>query len=158
MQEEVWIDAGTHPVAVLLMGIPAGGKSSFYRRYLEPRGLVHINLDTLRTRYREQQLLRECLCGGQSFAVDNTNTLREERAVYIRAAREAGYSVQGFFFRSCVAECLQRNELRENAVPRSAVLAMSARLQLPSMSEGFDSLFYVCLGPDGFEVSPWREE
>lgn len=103
------------------MGIPASGKSSFYRETYAGLGVPYINQDTLRTRHREQMLLHECLENHRSFVVDNTNTLPEERARYIEPARRAGYDVSGFFFRSCVSECLQRNELRENAVPRSAI-------------------------------------
>ena len=70
------------PQAILLMGIPASGKSSFYREKYAGQGMVHINLDTLR-RHWEQMLLHECLENHCSFVVDNTNTLPGERARFI---------------------------------------------------------------------------
>lgn len=143
------------PQAILLMGIPASGKSSFYRETYAGQGVTHINLDTLRTRHREQVLLQESLENRRSFVVDNTNTLPEERARYIEPARRAGYEVSGFFFRSCVSECLQRNELRENAVPKAAIAAMSKRLTLPSYDEGFDHLYFVSLADGEFCISDW---
>lgn len=143
------------PQAVLLMGIPASGKSSFYRERFALTGSVHINLDTLRTRHRERVLLQECLENHRAFVVDNTNTLPEERARYIEPARRAGYEVIGFFFRSTVSECMQRNELRENPVPRAAIAAMSNRLILPSYGEGFDRLYFVSLDNGQFCISDW---
>ena len=78
--------ADCQPVVIILMGLPAAGKSTFYARELAPRGIAHINLDTLRTRHRELQQIQEYLKRGVSFAVDNTNTLPEERARYIKLA------------------------------------------------------------------------
>lgn len=77
-------DANEHhpyqPLVILLMGLPAAGKSTFYARELAARGIKNINLDTLRTRHRELRQIQEYLQKGISFAVDNTNTLPEERA------------------------------------------------------------------------------
>ena len=78
--------ADCQPVVIILMGLPAAGKSTFYARELAPRGIAHINLDTLRTRQRELLQIQEYLKRGVSFAVDNTNTLPEERARYIKLA------------------------------------------------------------------------
>jgi hypothetical protein len=36
------------------------------------------------------------------------------------------------------------------------VLGTAARLELPSLDEGFDALYYVRLGEQGFEVSGWQ--
>lgn len=148
------------PRAVILIGIPASGKSTYYATKLAPQGFVHINLDTLKTRHREETLVAECIRGRKEFAVDNTNTLRSERARYISAARAAGYELVGVYFQSRVADCVERNARRsgEARIPRAAVAAMSNRLELPSPNEGFDRLYYAAMGDGGFVLSPWREE
>lgn len=122
---------------------------------LEPYGYKHISLDELRTRKRERMLLDECLQNEQNFVVDNTNTLPSERACYIAPARAAGYEVVGYFFRSRVSECMERNAQRTNAVPRAAVAAMSKRLCLPSLEEGYDRLYFVSLENGKFNISDW---
>lgn len=148
--------ANTTPKAILLIGIPAAGKTTFYEQHLAPLGVVHINLDTLRTRHREQQLLQECLANGRSFAVDNTNTLPQERARYISAAAQAGYRIEGYFLRSRVQECVAANATRKRQVPETAIAAMSARLVLPTYTEGFDALYYVQKEQTDFSISPWN--
>ena len=81
--------------AIVFSGIQATGKSTFYReRFFHTH--VRINLDMLRTRHREQVLLRACFEALQPFVVDNTNLTRRERAVYIAAARAAGFAVTGY--------------------------------------------------------------
>lgn len=155
MESKLSTAASGQPLVIILMGIPAAGKSTFYERVLAPRGIRHINLDTLRTRHRETELIREYLRNGESFAIDNTNTLPEERARYVEIASAAGYRIEGYFLRSRVRECIRNNENRERRVPVAAIAAMSNRLVLPSKSEGFDALYFVNRTEKGYEITPW---
>ena len=64
---------------IVLSGVQATGKSSFYKaRYF--RTHVRVSLDQLRTRNRERELVALCLRLGQPLVVDNTNVTRVERA------------------------------------------------------------------------------
>lgn len=143
---------------LLFTGIQAAGKSTFFReRFFDSH--VRINLDMLRTRHRERVLLRACLDAKQPLVVDNTNLARVDRARYIELARAAGFSVVGYYFRSVVAEVLPRNAGREGErrVPERGILGAAGRLEIPSPDEGFDELYYVRIGDDGFVVEPWSE-
>lgn len=59
--------------AIVFIGIQASGKTTFYEQMLAGRGYVHISLDILHTRNKEDLLLMECLENGRSFVIDNTN-------------------------------------------------------------------------------------
>lgn len=146
--------------AVLLIGIPASGKTTFYsRQFLHTH--VRISLDLLRTRKREQQFLDLCLMVGQPFVVDNTNVQPLERAVYIDAGRRAGFRIIGYYFQSVLVDCLARNDSRPGKlrIPAAGVRGRSGELILPTKMEGFDELFYVALdGKDGFVIEEWRDE
>ena len=143
---------------ILCIGIPATGKSTFCReRFYDTH--VRLNLDMLRTRRRERLLLLACLAARQRVVVDNTNVTRLERATYIVTAKTAGFCVTGYFFRSRVAEALGRNSLRAGRarVPDTVVHGMSGRLELPSLVEGFDRLYFVrMLDGNGFDVHDWQ--
>jgi len=143
---------------ILFMGLQATGKSSFYREKFY-RTHVRVSLDMLRTRHRQQLLVDACIVGETKFVVDNTNLLREERARFIQPARAAGFRVIGYFFESKVADALRRNAARpeEERVPDVAIPGSSNRLQLPSIEEGFDNLYFVRLA-DGnqFNVENWK--
>lgn len=144
--------------AVIFTGIQGSGKSSFYRdRFAETH--VRINLDMLRTRHREEIILEACLRAKQPFVIDNTNPQRTDRQRYITVAREAGFAVRGFFFRSAITECMERNRSRSSPVPDAGVLGTHARLEIPSLDEGFSELHYVSLvAGGGFKVDAWRIE
>jgi predicted kinase len=144
------------PTCILLIGIPASGKSSFYQaRFADTH--VRINRDMVRTAHRVRMLRDACLKGGISFVLDNTNLTRKERSEHIEAARAAGFRVEGCFLQSRREECAERNRGRppNQRVPDAAIGGMSARLELPSRDEGFDALYFVRLLPDGFDVQEW---
>ena len=144
--------------AVLLIGLQASGKSTFYHQMLAGDH-VHINLDTLHTRNKERLLLEHCLQNGYSFAVDNTNPTMAEREKYIVPAKEYGYTITGYFFQSVIADCMERNRARQGKarVPDKAIPCTSNRLELPSYQEGFDRLYYVKLKQGRFLIEEWKE-
>ena len=130
--------------AVILIGIQGAGKTTFYRERFE-RTHVRISLDVLKTRHRERELLQSCLAGGLNFVVDNTNVRAAERAVYIAAARQAGYEVTGYFFDAAPHDALRRNAQRsgKEKIPPAGVVGTWKRLERPRLEEGFDRLWAV---------------
>ena len=146
--------------AVILIGIQGSGKSTFYReRFFDTH--VRISLDLLKTRHRERTFLQVCLATGQRFVVDNTNVRVAERAVYIEAAKRAGFRVTGYFFDAKVRDALRRNAQRMGAgkIPAAAVAGTLKRLERPSPNEGFHELYVVLRDEaDQFVVSAWSDE
>jgi len=114
--------------AVVLIGIQASGKTSFYRqRFFATH--VRISLDLLRTPERESALVETCLRIQQRFVVDNTNLTAAERARYLLPARAAGFRVIGYFFAPAA----------------------------PKRSEGFDELYRVWIArPGEFSLEAWQ--
>ena len=145
-----------HKTLVIMMGIQGSGKSTFYHRFLASE-YVHINLDTLKTRYRESTAFSEAIANGENIAVDNTNPTKADRARYISAAKAAGYKIIGYFMESKLKVCMERNEKREGKakVPSKAIAATSNKLQMPSYDEGFDKLYFVSNDGENMTVTEW---
>ncbi len=143
---------------VILMGIQASGKSTFYKTFLAS-DFVRVNLDTLKTRFQEKLLLDDCFEKGLSFAVDNTNPTKLDRQRYIPRAKEEGYKIEGYFLESKIQPCVQRNALREGkaCVPEGAIYATANKLERPSYSEGFNELYYVKNDGVTFTVTKWQD-
>ena len=145
---------------VLFVGLQATGKTSFYVKiFLNTH--ARVSLDLLKTCHREQAFLDTCFGTKMPLVVDNTNPTKADRFRYIGAAKAAGYSIHLYFFRSRIAECLERNEAREGKarVPPPEILGTSSRLELPSRDEGFDVMRFVSIEPNGvFVVEDWRDE
>jgi predicted kinase len=146
--------------AVIFIGLQGAGKSTFYKeRFFDTH--LRVNLDMLKTRHREKRFLATCVESGQRFVVDNTNPTRAEREVYIRAAKDAGFRVVGYYFQSRVEDCKRRNEQRTagRQVPLRGILGTAGRMELPALEEGFDEIHYVRIEEgSGFLVEEWRDE
>ena len=145
--------------AVIFIGIQGAGKSAFYKqRFVDTH--IRINMDMLKTKRREELLLKACLEAKQSFVVDKTNASVNERARYIEAAKAYHFRVVGYYFRSNFEECLRRNNRREgkSLVPEKGLRGFLSRFEMPSYNEGFNALFHVRIDESlGFIVTEWKE-
>jgi predicted kinase len=136
------------PECVVLVGLPAAGKTSLYRdRFASTHR--HISKDLMpnvRNRAKRQHdMIAAALAGGASFVVDNTNATRAERAAIIAQARSAGARVTGIYLEVTTREAVARNRAREGKarVPDVAIFTVAKKLEPPSLEEGFDTLEIV---------------
>ena len=130
--------------AVILIGLQAAGKSTFYLRHFASTHL-RISMDLAGTRPREKRLIESCLASGRDFVIDNTNPTAASRKPYIDAAKSAGFRVIGYFFLPDVKASLERNARRtgKEKIPVPGIYRTNKIMEPPAYSEGFDQLFTV---------------
>ena len=136
--------APVRPEAVVFCGIQGTGKTTFYRtRFRDTHG--RVNLDELRTRHRERELLTAYLTAGRSFVVDNTNPTAAERAVYVAPALAHGFRAIAFWVEALPRQAIARNATRDGRerIPVPGILGTRKRLEPPSFAEGFEEVFRV---------------
>jgi predicted kinase len=145
---------------VLLIGIPASGKSSFYKE-LFYNSHIRVNLDMLRTRNREDKLLDFCFSTSMPLVIDNTNVRAADRKKYIDLGKANKFKIRGYYFKSDLKKCMERNNLREGKekLEERGILAKYNQLELPKIAEGFDDLYYVVLDNENkFILDKWQDE
>jgi predicted kinase len=146
--------------AVIFSGVQGSGKTTFYvERFLATH--VRISMDLMRTRHRERRFLETCLQTGHRFVVDNTNPTAAERRPYVDAARQAGFAVAGYEFRTSADAALERNARREGRaqIPVAGLLGTFKRLEPMQTDEGYDEVVVVEISEaGGFVVSPRSSE
>jgi predicted kinase len=144
---------------ILFVGIPGCGKSTFYKeRFFNTH--MRISLDLLNTRNKEKRFMNLAFTLQQRFVVDNTNVSKADRSSYIAQAKRNHYRVVGYYFDSLLSDCLQRNENRRGneKIEKVGVITKFKQLQLPSLEEGFDELYFVKIEGDEFIVNPLSYE
>lgn len=145
-------DAPERPRVIVLVGLPASGKSTWARQ----QGVAVISSDEIRWLLSDdatnqnihglvfatlRHLLRKRLeLRRPATYVDATNLTRQERRTYIKLAQLYDAQVEAVYFDTAVEICKERNRNRERVVPEWAIDAMVARLAPPSVEEGFDSV------------------
>lgn len=144
---------------VLIMGYPAGGKSTRASMY-EDRGYVRLNRDERGGRVRAlAPLAREALSVGRSVVLDNTFPTTESRRPFVRAAQSCGVPVKCEWmatriedaqFNACTRMVRRYGRLLGEGdygrlkdpgmFPPAAQFSYRKRLQEPLASEGFSSV------------------
>jgi len=145
--------------AVLLIGIQASGKSTFYKENLF-NSHVRISNDLLKTKNREKLMLEYCNNTQMSFVIDNTNVTKNIRKKYIDIARGLNIPIIGYYFKTDLTQSIGRNEkrIKKEIVPIAGILATHKKLEIPSMDEGFSELYYVETNDNGFVIKEWQDE
>lgn len=144
---------------VILVGLQGSGKTTFFRERFAATH-AHVSKDNFRSNARparrQRNLIAEAFAAGRSVVVDNTNPTVADRAELVGLARNAGARVVCYYFPPDVEASLRRNAGREGKarVPDHAVRITAARLEPPTLTEGFDRLFTVRpVEGGGFEVT-----
>jgi predicted kinase len=146
---------------VILIGLPASGKSTFYRERLAVTH-DHVSKDTMRNnrqpQRRQEQLLTAALAEGRSVVIDNTNPGADIRAAIVALAHQHGAAVTAYFFPTDARDALRRNRGRagRDRVPDVAIFTTRKRLELPSYAEGFARVFVVTMdeAARSFAITP----
>jgi predicted kinase len=149
---------------VILVGLQASGKSTFYRERLADTH-VQVSKDLFRSARdkpkRQREEIDRALAQGRNVAVDNMNLTRFDRALIVQQARGWGARVTCYYLESTLGQCQARNARRTGRaqVPEVALCTAATRLEPPEPSECFDGMWRVRLkAGGGFLVSAWEDE
>jgi predicted kinase len=144
---------------VILAGLPAAGKTTFYRRWFAATHR-HVSKDLWpNAAGREARLRRavdEALAAGASVVVDNTHPTAAGRRAIVSLARARGARVVGYFLDVTTREAVARNAERTGSakVPNVAIFTVAKRFEPPTLAEGYDQLFRLTLTPErGFAIT-----
>jgi predicted kinase len=140
---------------IIFIGIPASGKSSFYKE-LFFNSHIRISMDLLNTRNKEGKLLQYCFETQSKMVIDNTNVTVESRRRYIHPGQRNRYQIIGYYFESNVLDCLERNKNRKEPINEIGIKAKYKTLEKPSFTEGFDKIFNVKTINNTFEISSYE--
>jgi predicted kinase len=133
------------PELIVFVGLPASGKSTYYRAHFSSTH-VHVSKDLMpnaRGRDARQRLLIDsALAKGESVVVDNTNPSAADRAPLIAIGRRHGARIVAYYFETNVRTSIMRNRERQGRerVPDVAIFVTQKKLVPPAVEEGFDEV------------------
>ncbi|KAK7063830.1 bifunctional polynucleotide phosphatase/kinase [Favolaschia claudopus] len=133
---------------VLFVGYPCLGKTTFFPRYFEPAGYLHVTQDALKSGV---QVVHNALAAGKKCVVDNTNQDTFTRKFYIDIADKLGVPVRCMLFTGSLDLAWHNNlyrstglppsvaerEIPREALPKSAFSSFRDNYKAPKLREGF---------------------
>eukprot|EP01114_Cavostelium_apophysatum_P015100 TRINITY_DN404_c0_g1_i1.p1 TRINITY_DN404_c0_g1~~TRINITY_DN404_c0_g1_i1.p1 ORF type:complete len:539 (+),score=163.75 TRINITY_DN404_c0_g1_i1:1629-3245(+) len=146
----------TGPELVVFTGRPASGKSSFAKKWFVPKGYVHVNQDTLKTKPKCISATRDALKAGKSVVVDNTNADASVRGEYTAIAKEMNIPYRCFWFDTDLDLAHHLNFYREKItngavrrIPDVGYNTFKSRFSEPSTeTEGWSEVRKIQWTPD----------
>jgi len=142
-------------IVVLAIGLPGSGKSSWFKRH----NVVPLSSDMVRSllfddlreqRYQDlvfsnlRSMLKARLIAKRPMNyVDATNLTPQERAHWIKLAKDYNYEVHAVFFDVPLEVCIERHQRRDRVVPEDVMRRMAAKLKPPSFAEGIAKITVV---------------
>jgi bifunctional polynucleotide phosphatase/kinase len=135
---------------IIMVGMPAVGKSYFVTNYLAPIGYAIVNQDSCKSQAKCLILTQEFLSKNSSIVIDNTNPDRSSRKKYIDLARKYKYDVRCIWFQTPAIVAKHLNNVRHlydrTAKINSIVYHMYAKkFEMPHMDEGFSDIVSIDL-------------
>jgi predicted kinase len=147
---------------IMLIGLPASGKSTYTKDFLAARlneNWYLLHPDSLRgelcgdvSDQSQNALIFNtivpcrivgCKVKGENILYDATNYGRKTRKGVIAQAKAQGYIVEAHVIRTPFEECVRRNAARERVVPLHVLERMRDGWMDPEEDEGIDVIYEV---------------
>ena len=151
---------------IILMGLQASCKSTFYRNHFTDTH-EHISKDLLlksKNKNKDQkqaELIEGAFQEQRSVVIDNTNATKLDRLLLIELGHRYEATIIGYYFQPDVSSSRKRNKQRTGKaqVPEKAIFITEHKFTPPSYDDGFDRLYYIRIAEDSTTEKPeWEIE
>jgi bifunctional polynucleotide phosphatase/kinase len=149
---------------ILMIGFPASGKSEYVRNNILCYDYDNINQDELKTKTKCISETEKSLIAKHNVVVDNTNSKKADRAIFIKLAEKYNYSIRAFIMTSSMEISKHMNNVRhlysDGTIPKIPDVAYNVFNKYyvePTMSEGFDKIVKInlCISEDKLGNKKW---
>ena len=153
---------------LLISGIPGAGKSYFVNHFFKDSERKRVSRRDIRkmlyemtnidkdwkedcfsdehetlVRYVEKKIIGHILEHHKTVLIENTNVTESSRRSYIQMAKLHHKKIGIIYLDVLLSKCVNRNQEREDQVPQSVIINLSASAVQPRRSEGFTEVLIL---------------
>lgn len=141
---------------ILLCGLPASGKTTFYKNQPDRfKGVVRLSLDDFRRLMTSKDFHlpfepvvqswidmtgRYHLSQGQSILIDATAVRSSLRTKWVKLAKEYGFQTECYFIDTPYFTCIERDQKRDRHVGEEVIKRMNEQFDKITWAEGWDKI------------------
>ena len=120
----------------MMIGLPGSGKSRFIKQHRLIDEIIVNSINTI----EELDDVKNLLSEGKCVYYDNCNTTKEHREYIIKELKPHTLFIKGIFVYKSLYQCYYWNSRREGQLSYEMIHNMYKNFNVPTLSEGFDSL------------------
>lgn len=120
----------------MMIGLPGSGKSRFIKQHRLIDEIIVNSINTI----EELEDVKNLLSEGKCIYYDNCNTTKEHREYIIKELKPYTLFIKGIFVYKSLYQCYYWNSRREGQMSYEMIHDMYKNFNVPTLSEGFDSL------------------
>ena len=149
------------PTLIMLVGLPASGKSTFAEQFAEKNNFDIVSSDKIRGMlYGDESIqgdseevfgtvhdeIFDNLYHGINTIYDACNIHKHHRIEFLNKVNEKVSECNKYCYHisTPLSVCFERNEKRDRKVPVSVISQMAVDFDKPIPQEGFDSVYNIC--------------
>jgi len=141
----VYKKSNTDPEIIIMVGLPASGKSYISKQISEEYGHTILSLDILKTKSKFQKSLSNAIQERKNIIIDNTNVDIKNRKTFIDLGLINNYTVKCIWICTSLKECQHNNHYRfykfnGKFIPNVVYNTLLKKFQEPTLLEGFHKL------------------
>lgn len=138
---------------IIFVGLPASGKSSFYRQHLHSLDYKHVSNDLLGSEKKCVSISSKAFDEGKNVVIDNTNITKANRAKWLEFCRTKKVLPLIFHFKIPLEHSLHNNLYRkftttsQSTVSKVVIYAANKKSEPPSPDECNNRLYEINFRP-----------
>lgn len=129
---------------ILMVGLPASGKTSLAKLYAEECDYAYISMDALKTQVKCINAVKEALKDKRSIIIDNTNYSAGKRKLYIDLAKPYNYTIRVIQMNVPIELAKHLNYMRMiktgSKIPTLVYNKLNKEYEAPDEGEGIDRI------------------
>lgn len=156
------------PKLILMVGLPASGKSTYAEQLALKEDAVILSSDQLRgelygdvndTEHNNEvfaelhKRIKENLVKGNNVIWDSTNISYKKRKIFLEGIRKTNCTKECYFMATPYEVCLEQNSQRNRQVPEHVLKRMYKNIFIPQYYEGWDKIHIISnYNPNNFNT------
>ena len=159
--KEIEITIGKKPEIIIMVGYPGSGKSTLSYKLSQKFNYNIVNNDSSKSFAKTKKEFINNLSQNKSVIIDNTNSSKKNRKVFIELAKNYKYNIRCIWIQCSLQLSYHLNQMRteisgKKSIPKVAYYTFRKYFEEPTLDEGINEIIPIQFILDKNKIAFWR--